>query len=439
VDRFVLSGANTFANRTNPDAPAPELTFETGEMYTIDCTMSTGSGVARASTLDATVYQRDVSRQYALKLRTSRALLSEVSRRCSVFPFLLRDVVGASAALRAGVQECVRTQLLVPFAVTVDKSAGAVVAQFKATVMCHYEGPIRITRALPLPAAVRSATVVPASSEIGQILALDCRQAALPELARLKAPVQAPLNQNQNHQPSAASAMDTAPMRLIDIGANLTDPVFRGTYRGTQAHPDDLALILERARAAGVAAMVVTGGSLEESRRAIALCRQHAHLYATVGCHPTRTSEVAAHAGGAPAYFAELHQLIAANRDKVVAVGECGLDYDRLHFSDKPTQLEHFASHFELARATGLPMFLHDRNTQGDFARLMRENRHMVVGGGVVHSFTGSIDEAQELLELGLYIGINGCSLKTEDNLAAVRSIPVDRLMIETDCPYCEI
>ncbi|KAJ2507867.1 hypothetical protein IWW47_000901 [Coemansia sp. RSA 2052] len=209
VDRFVLSGANTFANRTNPDAPAPELTFETGEMYTIDCTMSTGSGVARASTLDAAVYQRDVSRQYALKLRTSRALLSEVSRRCSVFPFLLRDVVGASAALRAGVQECVRTQLLVPFAVTVDKSAGAVVAQFKATVMCHYEGPIRITRALPLPAAVRSATVVPASSEIGQILALDCRQAALPELPRLKAPVQAPLNQNQNHQPSAASAMDT--------------------------------------------------------------------------------------------------------------------------------------------------------------------------------------------------------------------------------------
>ncbi|KAJ2629402.1 hypothetical protein GGF44_004282, partial [Coemansia sp. RSA 1694] len=88
-------------------------------------------------------------------------------------------------------------------------SAGAVVAQFKATVMCHYEGPIRITRALPLPAAVRSATVVPASSEIGQILALDCRQAALPELPRLKAPVQAPLNQNQNHQPSAASAMDT--------------------------------------------------------------------------------------------------------------------------------------------------------------------------------------------------------------------------------------
>ncbi|KAJ2746336.1 hypothetical protein GGI20_001458 [Coemansia sp. BCRC 34301] len=228
-------------------------------------------------------------------------------------------------------------------------------------------------------------------------------------------------------------------MKLIDIGANLTDPVFRGKYRGTQAHPDDLAQILERASAAGVAAMVVTGGSLEESRHAIEMCRQHAHLYATVGCHPTRTSEASKHPGGAVAYFQALQQLIAANRDKVVAVGECGLDYDRLHFSDKPTQLEHFVRHFELAYATGLPMFLHNRNTQGDFARLMKENRHRVVGGGVVHSFTGSVDEARELLDLGLYIGINGCSLKTEDNLAAVRSIPMDRLMIETDCPYCEI
>ncbi|KAJ2489697.1 hypothetical protein IWW37_003754 [Coemansia sp. RSA 2050] len=227
-------------------------------------------------------------------------------------------------------------------------------------------------------------------------------------------------------------------MKLIDIGANLTDPVFRGEYRGNQAHPDDLAQILSRAREAGIVAMMVTGGNLEESRRAIEMCRQHTHLYATVGCHPTRTSEVSKYPGGAQAYFAALQQLIADNRDKVVAVGECGLDYDRLHFSDKPTQLEHFVRHFDLAHATGLPLFLHDRNTQGDFARLMKENR-LKFAEGVVHSFTGSVDEARELLDLGLFIGINGCSLKTEENLAAVRSIPADRLMIETDCPYCEI
>ncbi|KAJ2746335.1 hypothetical protein GGI20_001457 [Coemansia sp. BCRC 34301] len=207
VDRFVMSGANTFANRVNPDVPAPELTFETGEMYTIDCTMSTGSGIARASAIDAAVYQRDVNRQYSLKLRTSRALFSEVSKRYSVFPFLLRDVLTANQALRAGVQECVRSQLLVPFAVTLDKKAGAVVAQFKATVLCHYSGPIRVTRPLPMPANVRSATVVPESSEIGQIIALDYGQAALPELPRLKTPIQPPVPRQQDT--SSSSAMDT--------------------------------------------------------------------------------------------------------------------------------------------------------------------------------------------------------------------------------------
>ncbi|KAJ2900607.1 hypothetical protein GGI21_004752, partial [Coemansia aciculifera] len=209
VDRFVMSGANTFANRFCPEMLAPELTFETGEMYTIDCTMSTGSGVARGSEIDAAVYQRDVNHQYALKLRTSRALLSEASRRFSVFPFLLRDVLSANQSLRGGLQECVRSQLLVPFAVTVDKTQGAVVAQFKATVLCHYSGPVRITRPLPMPANVQSATAVPEASEIGQILALDCGQAPLPDLPRLKTQVQPPVPQQQQSAPQSSSAMDT--------------------------------------------------------------------------------------------------------------------------------------------------------------------------------------------------------------------------------------
>ncbi|KAJ2079431.1 hypothetical protein H4R24_003796 [Coemansia sp. RSA 988] len=227
-------------------------------------------------------------------------------------------------------------------------------------------------------------------------------------------------------------------MKIIDIGANLTDPVFRGNYRGKQAHPDDMQHILERSHAAGVVGMMVTGGSLAESAEAVQLCRQHAGLFATAGCHPTRSSEVDNHPGGADAYFAELRQLIDANRDKVVAVGECGLDYDRLQFSDKAAQNKYFQRQFEVAEATGLPMFFHNRNTAGDFVRVIRQNRHRF-SGGVVHSFTGTGDEVRELLALGLYIGINGCSLKTEENLAVVKTIPVDRLMLETDCPYCEI
>ncbi|PIA14882.1 Mg-dependent DNase [Coemansia reversa NRRL 1564] len=227
-------------------------------------------------------------------------------------------------------------------------------------------------------------------------------------------------------------------MRIIDIGANLTDPVFRGIYRGKRAHEDDLPRILERSRSAGVVGIMVTGGSLAESAEAVQLSREHSGLFATAGCHPTRSNEVDHHPGGADAYFAELHQLINDNRDKIVAVGECGLDYDRLQFSDKAAQNKYFLRQFELAEATGLPMFFHNRNTGGDFVRVIRENRHRF-GEGVVHSFTGSNEEVRELLALGLHIGINGCSLKTEENLAVVKAIPVDRLILETDCPYCEI
>ncbi|KAJ2720942.1 hypothetical protein GGI07_004292 [Coemansia sp. Benny D115] len=227
-------------------------------------------------------------------------------------------------------------------------------------------------------------------------------------------------------------------MRLIDIGANLTDPVFRGMYRGKRAHTDDLDQILARAKAAGVVAMMVTGGNIHESKQAIALSKEHGSLFATVGCHPTRTSEIDKHKGGADGYFAELRDLINSNRDHVVAIGECGLDYDRLHFSSRETQNAYFSYHFALTEATGLPLFLHDRNTDGDFARTIKENRHRFTDG-VVHSFTGTESELREYLNLNMYIGVNGCSFKTEENLAVAKLIPLDRLMIETDCPYCEI
>ncbi|KAJ1721977.1 hypothetical protein LPJ53_003550 [Coemansia erecta] len=227
-------------------------------------------------------------------------------------------------------------------------------------------------------------------------------------------------------------------MKIIDIGANLTDPVFRGRYRGKQVHDDDMDKMLERAHDAGVVGMMVTGGNINESIEAIKLSRSNPSLFATAGCHPTRTSEIEKYPGGGDAYFAKLRELIDANRDKVVAIGECGLDYDRLHFSSKEVQNKHFSRHFELTEATGLPLFLHDRNTAGDFVRTIRENRHRFTDG-VVHSFTGTKEELEEFVKLGLYIGINGCSLKTEDNLEIAKLIPRDRLMLETDCPYCEI
>ena len=161
---------------------------------------------------------------------------------------------------------------------------------------------------------------------------------------------------------------------LIDIGANLTDPMYQGTYNGKARHEPDYDLVLERAAAAGVERVIVTGGTLEESRRALALAAQSERLACTVGVHPTRCGEFEAGAGP-EAHLRALRGVVASGRGKVVAIGECGLDYDRLQFCDRATQLKYFELQFRLAEETGLPMFLHNRNTGGDFARVVREVR----------------------------------------------------------------
>jgi TatD DNase family protein len=127
----------------------------------------------------------------------------------------------------------------------------------------------------------------------------------------------------------------------------------------------------------------------------------------------------------------------------VCAIGELGLDYDRLEFCSKDVQLTWFAKQLEeLARPTQLPLFLHHRNvTNNDFTRILSDHQDCWKhAGGVVHSFDDSIDLAKTLIdEYNLYIGLNGCSLRTLDNLQTVQQLPLDRILLETDCPYCDI
>eukprot|EP00054_Salpingoeca_dolichothecata_P015208 m.87052 g.87052 ORF g.87052 m.87052 type:complete len:312 (+) comp21379_c0_seq1:62-997(+) len=229
--------------------------------------------------------------------------------------------------------------------------------------------------------------------------------------------------------------MRRAAMRFIDIGANLTDSMYQGVYHGKTKHPPDLEAVLSRSFDAGLNKIIVTAGTLSDAKQALELVGKDARLFTTVGCHPTRCNEFLE---DPDKYFADLLASIQANRDKVVAVGECGLDYDRLQFCPKEVQLKYFEKQIALAEATKLPMFLHMRNAGTDFIELMKKHRDRIVAG-VVHSFDDSAEVAAELIKLDLCIGINGCSLKTEANITAMCSIPSERLMIETDCPWCEI
>jgi TatD DNase family protein len=209
-------------------------------------------------------------------------------------------------------------------------------------------------------------------------------------------------------------------VELVDIAANLTSSQFDA----------DRAAVIERALAAGVETMVVLGLNVPDVRRAVELAHRHPqHLVATAGVHPHSAGEFG------DAQIAELRELV--HDPAIVAVGECGFDFHRM-WSDEVSQRRCVDAHVELAIATGLPLYLHEREARVALVDAIAPRRSEL-SDVVVHCFTGSAADLDAYLALDLHIGITGwiCDERRGAHLLElVARIPEDRLMIETDAPY---
>jgi TatD DNase family protein len=231
---------------------------------------------------------------------------------------------------------------------------------------------------------------------------------------------------------------------FIDIGANLLDDMYQGSYRGKERHEADLQNVIQRAFQNKVDKIIITCGTLQEAKDGLELAKTYPNLFCTVGVHPTRcSSEFGSTDDEWSAYVNNLKLVIDEGvvGGNVVAMGELGLDYARLQFCDVETQKKGLIAQLELAKSVNLPLFLHNRETGTDLLDLLKEYYFDSEdrAGGVVHSFDDTLELAHKFMELGLYIGINGCSLKKEENLEVVKEIPLDKLLLETDCPWCDI
>lgn len=188
--------------------------------------------------------------------------------------------------------------------------------------------------------------------------------------------------------------------------------------------------------------MLVTGSDLVESQNAIKLAEEYPGLcYATVGVHPCSAKSFGKYEAGAGALLGGLKKLALEGKEKgtVAAFGEIGLDYDRLQHADKETQIVWFEKQLDVAVELDLPLFLHSRAAAEDFESILKARLDKLPRRGVVHSFTGTMEEMKRIVEMGFDVGINGCSLKTEENLGVVKEVPLERLQIETDGPWCEM
>ncbi|KAI5185779.1 TatD DNase family protein [Nematocida homosporus] len=236
---------------------------------------------------------------------------------------------------------------------------------------------------------------------------------------------------------------------VFDIAVNITDNQYLGEYYQKTKHICDIPQVVERARAKEIQ-MVFLGTSLSTSIESIYLAEQY-DQFATIGIHPGSTTECTPKdilaiqqllTGTSPKTYTHLlrdqvQSIVTSTNptsQRIIAIGEVGLDYFR-DYSPRETQREVFQAMLELSKLSPLPYLLHYRDCQDDFLDLISNYQIR----GVVHSFTGTLEEMHVLTSKGFYIGINGASIRENPETKVIEELDLTRLLVETDAPWCSI
>jgi TatD DNase family protein len=205
---------------------------------------------------------------------------------------------------------------------------------------------------------------------------------------------------------------------LIDTHAHLSLPQF----------DKDRTEVIKRARDAGIKHIITVGTDSDDCRKAVALAQEHDFISAAVGIHPHDAKTINAET------YSLLRELAADNN--VVAIGEIGLDFYR-NLSSQEIQVQHFREQLWLAREVSLPVIIHDREAHQEVLKILQEEKAETMGG-VIHCFSGDWEMAKACLDMGFYISIPGTITfkKSDAYHKLVRDLPLDRMLVETDCPF---
>lgn len=206
---------------------------------------------------------------------------------------------------------------------------------------------------------------------------------------------------------------------IIDTHAHLDFPDYDG----------DRGDVVSRAREAGLAAIITIGIEPADWPRTLQVAEQHPGVYAALGIHPNSADQASTHT------LSQLEELCRSGPQRVVGIGETGLDYYRQYVSHD-TQKESFRAHLDLARQLDLPVIVHNRDAGQDVLDILKRDGKGT--RGVMHSFSGDLEYARECIKLGYMISLAGpvTFRKATDKHAIAREVPLEWLLIETDCPF---